>query len=134
MLVLLASFSSPSWIFQIDLPYKDRVYLDRDPEERLALISRDFYEGKHVLGLGVIVRRLVKEESKEKKECSPCKRAGLSNQGSQIGTAAIEEVARPSKQATHAHSILRDFIASHSAIAFFDPPPNSPFTSIIRPI
>ena len=52
MLVLLASFSSPSWIFQIDLPYKDRVYLDRDPEERLALINRDFYEGKRVLGLG----------------------------------------------------------------------------------
>jgi len=134
MLVLLASFSSPSWIFQIDLPYKDRVYLDRDPEERLALISRDFYDGKHVLGSGVIVRRLVEKGNKEERQSSPCLAVRLCDQGSQIGTAAIEEVARPSKQATHAHSILRDFIASHSAIAFFDPPTDRPFTSVIGPI
>jgi hypothetical protein len=64
----------------------------------------------------------------------PLEAVGLSDQGSQIGTAPIEEVATPGKPATHAHGIVRNFIAAHTAIAFFDPPPNRPFTRIIGAI
>src|SRR5258708_5682131 len=52
--LLLGSFSSPSQIFQIDLLYKDRVCLDRNPEDRRsALVGRNFYEGKQYVVFGL---------------------------------------------------------------------------------
>ena len=46
----------------------------------------------------------------------------------------IEEVATPGEQATDAHRILGYFVATHAAIAFFDPPANGTLTGIIGAI
>src|SRR5258708_39851226 len=82
----------------------------------------------------VTVRRLVKEGRQEKEASFPQFPVGLSDQGSQVGPALIEEVATPSDQATDMYGIDGNFIASHAAIALFDPPTNCPFASIIGPI
>ena len=46
----------------------------------------------------------------------------------------IEEVATPSKEATDAHRILGHFVATHRAIAFFDPPADGTLTGIVGAI
>ena len=46
----------------------------------------------------------------------------------------VEEVATPGEQATHSDRILRNFVAAHGAIAFFDPPANGTLTGIIGAI
>ncbi len=45
-----------------------------------------------------------------------------------------EEVATPGKQATNAHGILRNLVATHRAIALFDPPTDGTLTSIVGAI
>ena len=87
-----------------------------------------------LLAIGVTVRRLVKERRQEKEARFPQFPVGLSDQGSQVGPALLEEVATPSDQATDMYGIDGNFIASHAAIALFHPPTNCPFASIIGPI
>lgn len=53
-----------------------------------------------VEAVGVTVRRLVKEGRQEKEASFPRFAVGLCDQGSQVGSALIEEVATPSDQAT----------------------------------
>jgi hypothetical protein len=45
-----------------------------------------------------------------------------------------QEVATPGKQATHVYRILRNFVAAHGAIAFFDPPTDGALTGSIGAI
>src|SRR5204862_6784955 len=56
----------------------------------------------------VAVRRLVEDEHKEKREYFASKCTGLCDQGSQIITTTVEEVATPSKQTTYTYSIDRN--------------------------
>src|SRR6266480_4312500 len=53
----------------------------------------------------------------------------------QVGSVLCrEEVATPGEQATDTHRILRDLVATHGAIAFFDPPANGALTGIVGAI
>ena len=58
----------------------------------------------------------------------------LQNQGGQVSSSLIEEVATPGQEATEAQRILRHFVAAHRAIAFFDLPANGPFRGIVGAI
>jgi hypothetical protein len=46
----------------------------------------------------------------------------------------IQKIATPGEQATHIDRILRDLVATHGAVAFFDPPANGTFTRIVGAI
>src|SRR5712672_3000934 len=58
----------------------------------------------------VTVRRLVKEGRQEKEARFPRFPVGLSDQGSQVGPALLEEVATPSDQATDTYGIEGNFM------------------------
>jgi hypothetical protein len=45
-----------------------------------------------------------------------------------------EELATPGEQATDVHRILRNFVATHRSIAFFNPPANRALTGIVGAI
>ena len=62
-------------------------------------------------------------------------RSGVLQKHRQIGSVlGREEVATPGEQTTDAHRILRHLVATHTAIAFFDPPANGTLTGIVGPI
>lgn len=46
-------------------------------------------------------------------------------------TAAIAMIVAPGEEATHADCGFRSIVPLHSAIAFLDPPADSPFSTII---
>ena len=53
----------------------------------------------------------------------------------QVGSVlCVEVVATPGKQATDAHRILWNFVATHGAITFLDPPADSTLTGIVGTI
>ncbi len=47
---------------------------------------------------------------------------------------SVQEVATPGEQATDMHCILRHLVATHGAIALFDPPTDGTLTGIIGAI
>src|SRR6266567_2536659 len=58
--------------------------------------------------------------------------SGLLQERRQVGSVfRREEVATPGEQATDTHRILRNFVATHAAIAFFDPPANGALTGVV---
>jgi len=46
----------------------------------------------------------------------------------------IEEVATPGQEATDTHRMLGHLVATHTAIAFFNPPADGPLTGIVGAI
>src|SRR5437667_10420652 len=73
-------------------------------------------------------------EDEEKEEDSRFRELGYAIKLARLAPPRGRQVSTPGDEATYIYRIGRNFIATHTAIAFFNPPTNGPFTSIVGPI